>query len=151
MAEYNKLLLSARNKWIANVIAFNHRVVALWYAPGSIHIFTTGLGDLSKEFEGRPAKAHQRIERNPRRCARSSSQRRRKITVPLTARIASRAVCHIRWPPNLIAWTAQLDPPSHRAADMRVQPLRADLTIEIVLTNSDLPGSVASVVSIAGG
>ena len=56
MAEYNKLLLSARNKWIANVIAFNHRVVALWYAPGSIHIFTTGLGDLSKEFEGGPRK-----------------------------------------------------------------------------------------------
>ncbi len=34
-------------------------------APGSIHIFTKGLDDLSKEFEGRGATIHQGIEQKP--------------------------------------------------------------------------------------
>ncbi len=33
--------------------------------PGSIHIFTDGLDDLQKEFEGRGAHIHQRIVRKP--------------------------------------------------------------------------------------
>jgi hypothetical protein len=53
---------------------------------------------------------------------------------------------------TLIAWTAQLDPVSHRAADITVQPLRAGLRIDIALTNSDPGvGSIASAVVIAGG
>jgi len=53
---------------------------------------------------------------------------------------------------SLIAWTAQLDPVTHRGADITVQPLRAGLNLSISLTNSNpAVAEVASTVAIKGG
>ncbi|MEP6714563.1 MAG: hypothetical protein ABJC09_03255 [Terriglobia bacterium] len=38
---------------------------------------------------------------------------------------------------SLVAWTVQLDPVTHHAADITVQPLRAGLTVRIPLTSSE--------------
>lgn len=55
-------------------------------------------------------------------------------------------------PMNLIAWTAQLDPQTHRSADITVQPLRAGMSLTVPLTNSNpAVGKIASQVMIAGG
>ena len=55
-------------------------------------------------------------------------------------------------PVYLVAWTAQLDPATLRAADITVQPLRAGLTLLIPLTNSHPEtGSVPASVTIQGG
>lgn len=55
-------------------------------------------------------------------------------------------------PTSLVAWLAQLDPVTLRAADITVQPLRAGLTLTVMLTNSNPEvGSVASSVVILGG
>src|SRR5262249_6073296 len=52
---------------------------------------------------------------------------------------------------SLVAWTAQLDPVSHRGADITVQPLRAGMSLSITLANSN-PGivEVAKSVEIKG-
>jgi len=53
---------------------------------------------------------------------------------------------------SLAAWTVQLDPVTHHAADITVQPLRAGLVITIPLTNSDPKvGRIVSSLKIAGG
>jgi hypothetical protein len=39
-------------------------------------------------------------------------------------------------PTKLVVWTAQLDPRTHRSADITVQPLRAGVSLELQLTNS---------------
>jgi hypothetical protein len=55
-------------------------------------------------------------------------------------------------PTKLIAWTVQLDPMTHRAADITVQPLRAGLSLTVPLTNSNpAVGSVVARVTIPGG
>jgi hypothetical protein len=55
-------------------------------------------------------------------------------------------------PMKLIAWTAQLDPKTHRSADITVQPLRAGMSLTISLTNSNpAVGKTASQVTIPGG
>jgi hypothetical protein len=40
---------------------------------------------------------------------------------------------------KLVAWTAQLDPITHRSADITVQPLRGGMTIDVLLQNAN-PG-----------
>ena len=53
---------------------------------------------------------------------------------------------------RLIAWTAQLDPETHRSADITVQPLRAGMSLTVPLTNSNpAVGKIASQVTITGG
>jgi hypothetical protein len=55
-------------------------------------------------------------------------------------------------PMKLIAWTAQLDPETHRSADITVQPLRAGMNLTVPLTNSNpAVGKIAAQVTIAGG
>lgn len=53
---------------------------------------------------------------------------------------------------KLIVWTAQLDPVTHRAADITVQPVRAgySLTVPLANTNPSI-GKVATHVVIPGG
>ena len=53
---------------------------------------------------------------------------------------------------KLVVWTAQLDPKTHRSADITVQPLRAGLTLTVPLTSSNpLVGKTVSSVTITGG
>lgn len=53
---------------------------------------------------------------------------------------------------NLVAWTVQLDPVTHRSADITVQPLRGGLSLQISLVNSHPEvGRIPQVVTIAGG
>lgn len=53
---------------------------------------------------------------------------------------------------ELVVWTAQLDPVTHRSADITVQPLRGGQTITIPLTNTNpAVGGVDAQVTIAGG
>lgn len=53
---------------------------------------------------------------------------------------------------NLVAWTVQLDPVTHRSADITVQPLRGGLSLKIPLANSNpAVGKVISEVTISGG
>jgi hypothetical protein len=53
---------------------------------------------------------------------------------------------------TLVAWTVQLDPATHRSADITVQPLRAGRVVKVTLTNSDpRVGKVPSTLVIAGG
>ena len=40
-------------------------------------------------------------------------------------------------PEQLVLWTAQLDPVTHRSADITVQPLRAGVSLNVHLTNSN--------------
>lgn len=55
-------------------------------------------------------------------------------------------------PMNLVAWTAQLDPKTHRAADITVQPLRGGLSLTIPLRNSNpAVGKINSEITIPGG
>lgn len=55
-------------------------------------------------------------------------------------------------PMKLIAWTAQLDPKTHRSADITVQPLRAGISLTVPLTNTNpAVGVTASEITIAGG
>jgi hypothetical protein len=55
-------------------------------------------------------------------------------------------------PMHLVAWTAQLDPITHRSADITVQPLRPGAPLEIELTNSHPEiGQVPSKVEIVPG
>jgi hypothetical protein len=55
-------------------------------------------------------------------------------------------------PMKLIAWTAQLDPKTHRSADITVQPLRAGMTLTVSITNSNpTVGKVPLQVTIIGG
>jgi len=55
-------------------------------------------------------------------------------------------------PMNLVAWTVQLDPVTHRSADITVQPLRGGLSLRIPLTNSNPGvGKVVPEVTIVGG
>jgi hypothetical protein len=55
-------------------------------------------------------------------------------------------------PMKLIAWTAQLDPKTHRSADITVQPLRAGISLTVPLRNSNpAVGKMASEITIAGG
>jgi hypothetical protein len=55
-------------------------------------------------------------------------------------------------PMKLIVWTAQLDPKTHRSADITVQPLRAGLSLTVPLTNSNPGvGKMASEITITGG
>jgi hypothetical protein len=55
-------------------------------------------------------------------------------------------------PMKLIAWTAQLDPKTHRSADITVQPLRAGMSLTIPLINSNpTVGNIASEITITGG
>jgi hypothetical protein len=52
----------------------------------------------------------------------------------------------------LIVWTVQLDPVTLRSADVTVQPLRAGMTLDVVLESSNASvGSVTSPVRIASG
>jgi hypothetical protein len=52
----------------------------------------------------------------------------------------------------LIVWTVQLDPVTLRSADVTVQPLRAGMTLDVVLDSSNASvGSVTSPVRIASG
>ena len=51
----------------------------------------------------------------------------------------------------LVVWTAQLDPESHRSADITVQELRAGVKVEVRLASSDpMVGGVDPVVTIEG-
>ena len=53
---------------------------------------------------------------------------------------------------KLIAWTAQLDPKTHRSADITVQPLRGGMSITVPLTISNPGiGKIPAQVTIAGG
>ncbi len=53
---------------------------------------------------------------------------------------------------ELVVWTAQLDPVTHRSADITVQPLRGGFTITATLTNTNpVVGGVDAQVTIAGG
>ena len=53
---------------------------------------------------------------------------------------------------ELVIWTAQLDPVTHRSADITVQPLRGGQTITIPLTNTNPAiGGVDAQVTITGG
>ena len=55
-------------------------------------------------------------------------------------------------PMKLIVWTAQLDPKTHRSADITVQPLRAGLSLKVPLKNSNpAVGTTVSEVTIKGG
>jgi len=55
-------------------------------------------------------------------------------------------------PSHLIAWTVQLDPVTHRSADITVQPLRAGVTITVPLRNSNpAVGTIVPQVTIPGG
>lgn len=55
-------------------------------------------------------------------------------------------------PMNLIAWTAQLDPRTHRAADITVQPLRAGMSVTIpVINGNPAVGKLPSQITITGG
>jgi hypothetical protein len=55
-------------------------------------------------------------------------------------------------PMKLIAWTAQLDPKTHRSADITVQPLRAGISLTVPIVNSNPSvGKIASQIMIAGG
>ena len=55
-------------------------------------------------------------------------------------------------PMKLIAWTAQLDPKTHRSADITVQPLRGGMSVKVPLTNSNpAVGKVPAEITIAGG
>lgn len=55
-------------------------------------------------------------------------------------------------PVHLVAWTAQLDPETHRGADITVQALRAGVTLNILLSSSQPTiGGVAPSVTIEGG
>jgi hypothetical protein len=57
-----------------------------------------------------------------------------------------------RTPTMLVAWPAQLDPATLRAADITVQQLRAGLTLNVSLINNNPEvGSIASLVTIQGG
>jgi hypothetical protein len=56
------------------------------------------------------------------------------------------------FPMKLVAWTVQLDPITHRSADITVQPLRAGVNLAIRLTNSKPEiGTVAPEVTIPAG
>jgi hypothetical protein len=53
---------------------------------------------------------------------------------------------------KLVVWTAQLDPKTHRSADITVQPLRPGLTLTVPLTSSDpTVGKTVTEVTIKGG
>jgi hypothetical protein len=55
-------------------------------------------------------------------------------------------------PMKLIAWTAQLDPKTHRSADITVQPLRAGMSLTVPIVNSNpAVGKIDSQITIAGG
>jgi hypothetical protein len=55
-------------------------------------------------------------------------------------------------PMQLIAWTAQLDPKTHRSADITVQPLRAGISLTVPIVNSNPSvGKIASQITIMGG
>jgi hypothetical protein len=55
-------------------------------------------------------------------------------------------------PEPFVAWTAQLDPKSHRGADITVQPLRGGFTIKVPLSNSKpAVGTIAPSITIQGG
>ncbi len=55
-------------------------------------------------------------------------------------------------PMKLIAWTAQLDPKTHRSADITVQPLRAGISLTVPIVNSNpAVGKIASQITITGG
>lgn len=55
-------------------------------------------------------------------------------------------------PMKLIAWTAQLDPKTHRSADITVQPLRAGISLTVPVRNSNpAVGKMASEITITGG
>ena len=55
-------------------------------------------------------------------------------------------------PMKLVVWTAQLDPVTHRSADITVQPLRAGRSLTIPMTNSNpAVGKTAANVTIPGG
>jgi hypothetical protein len=55
-------------------------------------------------------------------------------------------------PIPIVVYTVQLDPVTHRCADITVQPLRAGQTLKVDLSNSDPSvGNVASSVTIQGG
>jgi hypothetical protein len=57
-----------------------------------------------------------------------------------------------RTPMKLVAWTAWLDPQTHRSADITVQPLRGGLSLTIPLTNSNpAAGKIPASITIAGG
>ena len=52
----------------------------------------------------------------------------------------------------LVVWTAQLDPSTKRGADITVQPLRAGLSLNVLLRNTNPAiGTVDSSVVIEGG
>jgi hypothetical protein len=52
----------------------------------------------------------------------------------------------------LVAWTVQLDPVTHRSADITVQPLRAGMTVNVPVRNSSPKvGRVPAALRIAGG
>jgi hypothetical protein len=53
---------------------------------------------------------------------------------------------------QLVVWMVQLDPVTHRGADITVQPLRAGLSVTIFLTNKEPGiGRISPSVSILGG
>ncbi|HVW85911.1 MAG TPA: hypothetical protein VHB50_14575, partial [Bryobacteraceae bacterium] len=55
-------------------------------------------------------------------------------------------------PMHLVAWTAQLDPVTHRCADITVQPLRGGLTLQVELKNANPEiGALVSAVTIPSG
>jgi hypothetical protein len=57
-----------------------------------------------------------------------------------------------RAPVSVIAWTVQLDPVTHRSADITVQPLRHGLSLTVPLANSNpAVGTILSEVTIVGG
>ncbi|MDQ6705374.1 MAG: hypothetical protein M3Z85_05350 [Acidobacteriota bacterium] len=57
-----------------------------------------------------------------------------------------------RRPTPISIYTAHLDPVTHRCADITVQPLRAGLSLKVVLKNSNPAiGTVGESVTIAGG
>jgi hypothetical protein len=55
-------------------------------------------------------------------------------------------------PMNVIVWTAQLDPKTHKSADITVQPLRGGISLTVPLTNSNpATGKITPQVTITGG
>jgi hypothetical protein len=53
---------------------------------------------------------------------------------------------------ELVVWTAQLDPHTHRSADITVQPLRGGQSLDISLLNSNPAiGEITQKVTIPGG
>ena len=106
------------------------------YRSGSSTVYLTPSGVvLTPIFQGPPDEA-QVLRKEP-------SDGNYSFSITLANKIAT---------PDLVVWTAQLDPKTHRSADITVQPLRGGISLTIPLVNSNpAVGQVASQIKIVGG